>query len=36
MDGFTPFLIQIINTDQPFTIMVFCVDVADERSKDGP
>ena len=36
MDLITPFLVKVINTNQPITMMVFCMNVADECSKNGP
>ena len=36
VDRLAPFFIEIINTDQPFTLMMFCMNVADESSKDRP
>ena len=36
VDHLAPFFIEIINTDQPLTMMMFCMNVANESSKDGP
>ena len=36
MDLITPFLVKVINTNQPVTMMMFCMSVANERSKNGP
>ena len=36
MDLITPFLVKVINTNQPVTMMVFCMNVADECSENGP
>ena len=36
MDLLTPLLVKVINTNQPVTMMVFCMSVANECSKNGP
>ena len=36
MDLLTSLLVKIINTNQPVTMMVFCMNVANECSKNGP
>jgi hypothetical protein len=36
MDLFTSLLVKIINANQPLTMMLFCMNVANKCSKNGP
>ena len=36
MDLITPFPVKVIDANQPITMMVFCMYIADECSKNGP